>query len=93
MIGADGVGIGVTSARILIPVIRDAMPQLLAQELAGVQPMTGAGEIFTLKKVTQKERQPHQGEWMHDFIRGHLRYYGSQWIPQQLWIKIKLKGF
>jgi hypothetical protein len=39
-----------TGQQILMPIIRQVYPQLLAQSIVGVQPMTGpVGEIFTMK--------------------------------------------
>ena len=39
-----------TGRQILMPIIRQVYPQLLAQSIVGVQPMTDSvGEIFTMK--------------------------------------------
>lgn len=77
-----------------ISVIRKVMPQVIAHELASVQPMSKASaNIYTLRYVKQKDMpEPNQGERQHDFIHGWQRYYGTQWIAEHLWIKIKLRG-
>ena len=39
-----------TAQKILMPMIRNLYPQVLAQSILGVQPMTGSvGEIFTMR--------------------------------------------
>jgi hypothetical protein len=41
-----------TAQKILMPMIRNLYPQVLAQSILGVQPMTGSvGEVFTVKKA------------------------------------------
>ena len=79
--------------KILIPIIRQKLSASLVADLVGVQPMTDAG-IFTLKfrEAKGEPMQPYQGQWCHDFIRGYLRYYGTEWIPERVWIKLKIKG-
>lgn len=78
---------------ITLPILRKLNPQLLAKELLGVQPMEhDHAEVFKLKRTDGVFSAPRQGEWCHDFIKGHLRYYGTQWIPEHVWTSIKLKG-
>lgn len=78
---------------IIIPNIRRIDPQVLAAEIVGVQPMTSGGEVFKLKHVERsKLPEPKQGNWRHDFILGYQRYYGTAWISDSLWWKIKIKG-
>lgn len=36
--------------------------------------------------------RPHQGERMHCIVRGWLRYYGTQWVPELVWLRIKMRG-
>ena len=74
----------------LIPIIRKAYPQIMAEELASVQPMNG--DIFSdIIKMSAVEYIPKQNELIHDFIRGWLRYYGTQYIPERDWNWIMIK--
>ena len=60
---AETAGTGATSAgniatlnRVILPVIRRVMPTVIANELVGVQPMTGpVGQIHTLRVRSSRE--------------------------------------
>ena len=79
--------------KIEIPLLRTIDPRVLAQELTGVQPMTMGGHAFSLRYIeSSKLPKPIQGAWRHDFLFGNQRYYGTQWIAEQVWVKIKIKG-
>jgi len=48
--GATGVGSVATMNKVMLPLIRRVMPSVIANELVGVQPMTGpVGQIHTLR--------------------------------------------
>ena len=48
--GATGAGNVATLNRVILPVIRRVMPTVIANEIVGVQPMTGpVGQIHTLR--------------------------------------------
>ena len=48
--GAPGAGNVATLNRVILPVIRRVMPTVIANEIVGVQPMTGpVGQIHTLR--------------------------------------------
>jgi hypothetical protein len=55
-----------TNPKILIPLIRQVMPQVVAQQIIGVQPMTSSsGSIFSQRmrfssKVYNRKYWPHQ---------------------------------
>jgi len=52
--GSTSSGNIATLNRVILPVIRRVMPTVIANELVGVQPMTGpVGQIHTLRVVTQ----------------------------------------
>ena len=83
-------------APILIPVIRQITPEILAEEICSVQPMTNAGKIFDLKAprfsmrietdVIQSKKPPQQGDTRHVFGRGWECYYGTEWISTETWL-------
>lgn len=78
---------------IILPIIRNIHPKVIAADIVGVQPMTSAGEVFKLKYVERaKLPEPKQGDLRHHFIHGYQRYYGTAWISDHLWCKIKIKG-
>lgn len=91
-------------APILIPVIRQITPEILAEEICSVQPMSeSAGSIYGLKAsqfsmkietdVIQFKNPPKQGDTRHVFGRGWERYYGTEWISTETWLwKIKIHG-
>lgn len=81
--------------KILLPMIRRVMPTVIAHDLMNVQPMTGeVGKIFTLKAVTheQIEELAKEGATRHVFGRGWERFYGGEWISDDLYWKLKIKG-
>ena len=48
--GATGAGSVATLNKVMLPLIRRVMPSVIANELVGVQPMTGpVGQIHTLR--------------------------------------------
>jgi len=55
--GASSAGNVATLNRVILPVIRRVMPTVIANELVGVQPMTGpVGQIHTLRvRFTQSQ--------------------------------------
>ncbi len=77
--------------------IRKVLPELVARDIVGVQPMQeSAGEIFRYKTVTHVEDEPtprpKEGDIRHTFGRGWEIVYGDQWISYDTWIKIKIAG-
>jgi hypothetical protein len=53
--GATQAGNIATLNKVILPVIRRVMPTVIANEIVGVQPMTGpVGQIHTLRVLTQK---------------------------------------
>jgi hypothetical protein len=74
-----------------MPFTKQLMPKVLAEDIAGVQPMMeNVGKIFTFKNSSMFE--PKQGALQHSFVEGWQCYYGTQWISVDLWLKIKIKG-
>ena len=57
---------------VLISLIRRSMPQLIAYDIAGVQPMTGpTGLIFAMRASTVRERSPPvHGDYREAFFNG-----------------------
>lgn len=77
---------------ISLPMIRQVLPTLVAQDIVGVQPMVdGAGEVFKLRHCIDI-KESVQGGRRHSFTCGWQRYYGTQWIPEHLWINLKIRG-
>jgi len=59
--GATSSGNVATLNRVILPVIRRVMPTVIANELVGVQPMTGpVGQIHTLRVAIQMHSIAHQ---------------------------------
>ena len=55
--GATSAGNVATLNRVILPVIRRVMPTVIANELVGVQPMTGpVGQIHTLGVRSEEQR-------------------------------------
>lgn len=79
---------------IVIATIRKFMPGLMAQEMLSVQSMAGVANIFTLKSTNRSICEL-------DYIKGNLKFtsrgvqrmYHGQWIPEDVWWKLKIKGF
>ena len=79
----------------LIRLVRQTVPELFAKEICSVQPMNfDLNPLFWAVEEAGKSVyfNPKQGERMHDFARGWLRFYGTEWIPEHVYFKIKLKG-
>lgn len=75
----------------LIPVIRRRITELIANDLLAVQPMNEAHMDAVLKLNT--DQIPYrQGDRVHDFVKGWLRYYGNDLIAESLWWKLKING-
>ena len=74
--GATSAGNVATLNRVILPVIRRVMPTVIANEIVGVQPMTGpVGQIHTLRiryadtvSVTQLLVNKH---YLHSRLRKH----------------------
>lgn len=69
---ATAANVTATAQRIMMPMIRKIMPQMLAQQIVGVQPMPpGTGSIFTQRygKTFNPKYWPYQvevtGGWEH----------------------------
>ena len=78
---------------ILIPMIRRLIPDTFIYDLCSVQPMTGdVGDIFGIRVVPEHGENAIEGHRRHVFGRGWQVYYGTEWIPEDVWIKIKIKG-
>ena len=59
--GATSAGNVATLNRVILPVIRRVMPTVIANELVGVQPMTGpVGQIHTLRVRYSDTMMTHQ---------------------------------
>ena len=60
--GATSAGNVATLNRVILPVIRRVMPTVIANELVGVQPMTGpVGQIHTLRvRYSRNNECTHQ---------------------------------
>ena len=74
--GTGGFGGGATATGpvagfdpVLISLIRRSMPQLIAYDIAGVQPMTGpTGLIFAMRTQYGTERSPASGDYREAFF-------------------------
>ena len=74
--GTGGFGGGATATGpvagfdpVLISLIRRSMPQLIAYDIAGVQPMTGpTGLIFAMRTQYGTERDPSSGDYREAFF-------------------------
>ena len=75
-VGTGGYGAGATATGpvagfdpVLISLIRRSMPQLIAYDVAGVQPMTGpTGLIFAMRTNYGTERAPASGNYREAFF-------------------------
>ncbi len=60
---ATAASVAANGQKILLPMIRKVMPTLMAQQIVGVQPMTGMGSIFDRfygSKEYNKKYWPYQ---------------------------------
>ena len=65
---------------VLISLIRRSMPQLIAYDIAGVQPMTGpTGLIFAMRTNYGSERRPAQSGYDEAFFNGPQRWFLWWW--------------
>ena len=65
--------------KVLIPIIRNVMPQTIAEDIVGVQPMTNSvSEVFAVRPVTWIINC--YGDMIHSFIYGHQWFNGEDWI-------------
>lgn len=78
-----------STASILMPMIRQHMPSLLASQIVGVQPMTGTiGQIFNMKNkyssnynyLILKSWTAGRGRRMH---RVQVRYQVLEWLREE----------
>lgn len=42
------------------------------------------------RRAPGEDVAPAQGSRLHCITRGWLRYYGTQWVSEQIWLTIKL---
>jgi len=77
---------------IKIDMIRKTVPAMIAGSIMSVQPMQDDLITNIMKMKIMKHREPEQGERIHSFIYGFQRYYGTEWIPELLWIDLRVKG-
>jgi len=81
----------------IIPVIKNCCPEILAKDIISVQPMCeDAGHIFRFREpgVGSGTEYPKGGlVERHTFRTGWEVMYHGQWIPQDVWWKLKIKGF
>ncbi len=80
---------------ITLPIIKKPMPRLLADDILSVSPQVdyAVQQGFSLKYYSEANPNQHnQGDSIHDFARGWIRYYGSEFIPNELYLKLKIKG-
>lgn len=79
--------------KVRIPIITRIIPSILAKDLCGIQPITDmASDIFRLTNANRGPIVYKQGELVHSFLRGYQRYYGTSFISNELWFKLKIKG-
>lgn len=80
----------------LIPLLRKEIPGMIAEELVSVQPM---GTDIDLPKAWRQmelvfeypDEKNSVGDRIHDFVRGYLRWSGTEWIPESLYFELKIK--
>ena len=71
--GATSVGNIATLNRVILPIIRRVMPTVIANEIVGVQPMTGpVGQIHTLR-VRYSDTSTGAGDGEAIFERQHAQ--------------------
>lgn len=78
---------------LVLPIIKQIVPRLLAEEICGVQPMTEPIDgLFKLRSIRSSIDKVKDGELCHSFTDGWLVGYGTEWISVDLWWKIKIAG-
>ena len=75
--GATSAGNVATLNRVILPVIRRVMPTVIANEIVGVQQMTGpVGQIHTLRiryaDTVASTRQQVKKHYLHSKLRKHI---------------------
>ena len=78
--------------KVILPVIKKVFPTATLDEIIGSQPMTGESHSFKFRVVDGDEPPPKEGTKRHVFSRGWEVYYGNEWIPESVWMKIKISG-
>lgn len=83
---------------VFLPLIKKLDPVNIADLICDVQQMTDStADVFKLTMVkprlTSTERKVKEGDRRHVANRGWQVYYGSQWIPEAVWWKVKIAGF
>jgi hypothetical protein len=67
-----------------IQVFSKMVPRSIAQDIVGVQPMDP--ELLTgLMKFTSQPTSYKQGQLIHQFGVGWLRYHGTEFISEELY--------
>lgn len=79
-------------SQVILPVIKHVSP-FLASDVLDTQPMQGYSEHSFSFKVIDKPKPPKEGDLRHCFGRGWQRFYGTEWVDEALWLKLKIKGF
>jgi hypothetical protein len=78
---------------VLIQMVRKITPTLMAEHLVGVQPLQDDLFKNVLRmSIVQDTQIPKQGSLIHSFIYGWQRFYGTEFISEDLWIQLKIKG-
>ena len=73
---------------VLIPMIRKTMPDLIAKDIVGVQPMTSeVGEMFSMKYIEGYRKHDRFGTLSHFFIGGWHVCDGKGFIPLDEFVK------
>jgi len=78
---------------VIIPIIKN-MSEINAAELCKVQPMVAeAGNVFKIKHSVNSEPEVcFEGTQRHSFVNGWERFYHGEWISQEKWLTLKIKG-
>lgn len=61
----------ISDPRLIIPILRTALPNLMAQQIVGVQPMNmGAGQLFNKSYLNKSYLDIHQNKryWPHRIV-------------------------
>jgi len=64
--------------KVLIPTMRKIIPQMIAEDIVGVQPMSeDIGEVFQVRHVSWVINC--YGDIIHNFIFGYQWFNGEEW--------------
>ena len=69
-----------------IGLIRKTMPQMIARDICGIQPMTGYESLFTkvsyktAEEIAAEDALRSFGEMIHQFCVGWHIWTGSKWM-------------